>query len=397
MSRKVRVGLLVFAGLALFFVALMAIASRSFSFTDTFYLRATYNNVAGLQAGAPVQFQGVLVGRVQIVSLPTEPGEPILVRMAIIEEARPLIRENTQAQIKSQGLIGNTMMVVLVNPSDEEMAEVVDDGDTIIGVEPFDFYEITDDARAAAQQFQASAGALQEILQDIQTGEGTLARLIYDPSLYESAVQTARETQQLLSALGEDAEAVTELARSATQEVETLLSKINEGDGTLARLINEDAVYQQLLATADTLQQVSGSIRAVTSSAENAANWATLGTYRFAQLMEAAKHNFLFKGYFERHGYVDQAPFEVRAQALQQTYQELEAWQNELDALEHQLEERAAALQRPTEDEAPATAPADPADPADPAGAAPAGSPPSDSLDADDERLPPAPLRLPGR
>ncbi len=347
MSRKVRVGLLVFAGLALFFVALFAIASRSFRFSDIFVIESEFGNVAGLQAGAPVQFQGVLVGRVETVSLPTEPGRPITVRMGIQQETRPLIHEETQAQIKSQGLVGGNQMIVLVNPADAAMSDVVEDGDTIPGVEPFDLYEITDDARNAAQQFQASAAALQQILVDVQQGEGTVGRLLQDPTLYDNMVQTTDETQQLMQALGEDAEAVTQLARGATQDVEALLEKVNEGDGTIARLLNEDDVYQRLLATADTLQGVTDNIRAVTSSAENAANWATLGAYRFSELMEAAKHNFLFKGYFERRGYVDRAPFEVREEALLETYQRLDERERALDAreqrLERQLEQRESA------------------------------------------------------
>lgn len=341
MSRKVRVGLLVFAGIALFFVALFAIANRSFRFSDTFNIEAMYDNVAGLQPGAPVQFQGVLVGRVEAVSLPSEPGRPITVNMAIQDESRPLIHRNTQAQIKSQGLVSGNNMIVLVNPVDTALAGTVEDGDTIPGVEPFDLYEITDDARNAAQQFQASAAALQQILNDVQEGEGTLGKFLYDPELYNSTVQTANETQELMRRLGEDAEAITQLAADASENVEAVLRKVNEGDGSLARLLNDDEVYQRLLATADTLQTVSTDVRAVTSSAENAANWATVGAYRFSELMEAAKHNFLFRGYFERRGYVDRAPFEVREEALMEAYQRLQEREAALDEREAALQEAA--------------------------------------------------------
>ena len=52
MSRQARVGLLVLAGILLFMVALFAIANRSFLFSDTFFIKSRFDNVAGLQTGA---------------------------------------------------------------------------------------------------------------------------------------------------------------------------------------------------------------------------------------------------------------------------------------------------------------------------------------------------------
>ena len=343
MPRSVRVGLLVMAGITLFLVALFAIANRSFLFSDTFFINASYTSVAGLQPGAAVQFQGVRVGRVEEVQLPNEPGRKITVRMAIRDQARPLIRKNTQAQIKSDGLVGN-QIIVLVNPA-PATAEKIESGDEINGVEPFDLYEISDKALATAQQFEQSAAALQTILEDIQDGSGTVGKFIYDPGLYNELEATAADSRQAIAGLTRSAEAVVNSADQATAAVESILTKVNEGEGTLARLLNEGSVYESLLATADTLQRVSTDVRAVTTSAEDAANWGALGAYRFSELMEAAKHNFIFKRYFEERGYMEKAPFEVREAAIEQSYEKLEARRQELYEWEQRLEQRESRLQ----------------------------------------------------
>lgn len=343
MSRQVRVGLLVFAGLALFLVAIFAIANRSFLFSDTFLLHSEFRNVAGLQPGAPVQFQGVRVGRVETVQLPGEPGNPIRVTMAVRTDARDLVHENTQAQIKTEGLVGG-QVIVLANPPGP-MADRVEPGSTIPGVEPFDVFEITDQALAAVDTFATVAVEAQQIMQDVQRGEGSLGKLIYDPELYNSLVVTANESERTLTELGQDAKAIVALAEESTESVEAILSKINEGEGTVAQLLNEPELYRQMLATSDTLQNIAGDLRAVTTSAEDATNWATLGAFRFSELMEAAKHNFLFKRYFEERGYYEKAPFEMREQALRETYQDLEARLQELHELEERLEAREAELE----------------------------------------------------
>ena len=339
MSRQARVGLLVLAGVALFLIVLFTIANRSFLFSDTFFVRSQFSDVAGLQAGAAVQYQGVNVGRVERVRLPDEPGQPIDVTMAIQEGARHLIRENTQAQIQTDGLVGN-QLITLVPAS--APASPVEEGEMIPGVDPFNFTQVTDRLLGTVQRFEDTAGAFEQIMLDVQAGEGTLGKFVYDPALYNSLVETANQTQQTMANLGNDAEALVALAEEATEGVNSILTKIDRGDGTFARLLNDPAVYNTLLAASDTVLTIAGDLRAVTSSAENAANWGSLGAFRFAELMEAAKHNWLFKRYFEERGYVEQAPFEVRERALTETYEELRALERELQVREARLEAREA-------------------------------------------------------
>jgi phospholipid/cholesterol/gamma-HCH transport system substrate-binding protein len=340
MSRQVRVGLLVLAGTTLFLIVLFAIANRSFLFSDTFFIRSRFESVAGLQPGAAVQFQGVNVGRVENVELPDTPGERIVVTMAIQQSAGHLILENTQAQIKSDGLVGN-QIIVLIHPAAAIAGNQVEEGDFIPGVDPFDPFEVADKAIATVQRFEQAAATFQEIMLAVQNGEGTLGKFVYDPTLYTSFVEATDEATRVFNRLSDNAEAMVSLAEQATQGVNSILTKIDEGEGTLAKVLNDPAVYNRLLSTSDTLLAISGELRAITGSAENAANWGALGAYRFAELMEAAKHNWLFKRYFEERGYMEKAPFEVRERALEETYKKLEEKERELYEWEQRLQQAA--------------------------------------------------------
>lgn len=349
MSREARVGLLVVAGILLFLIGLFAIANRSFLLSDTFFVRARYGSVAGLQSGASVQYQGVSVGRVESVSLPERPGEKITVTMAIRDRARHLVRENTQAQIKTDGLVGN-QIVVLVTPAAERIAAPVDEGEYITGVDPFDLYEITDNMLSTVDRFDSAAETFQQIMIDVRNGEGTLGRVIYDPSLYNEFLATTTETRRVLNSLADNAVTLVNLGEQATAGVNSILTKVDRGEGSLAMMLNDPTVYNSLLATSDTLQAISRDLRSVTSSAEHAANWGALGAFRFAELMEAAKHNWLFKRYFEERGYMEKAPFEQRERALNETFQMLEAQRRQLHEWERELERREAAIENAAEE-----------------------------------------------
>jgi phospholipid/cholesterol/gamma-HCH transport system substrate-binding protein len=326
-------------------LGLFAIGNRTFLFSDTLTVRTRFTRVAGLQSGAPVQYQGVNVGRVGSVRLPAAPGERIEVSMAISHDAAHLVRENTQAQIKSDGLVGEQIIVLV---STAEPSPAVEPDGYIVGIDPFDLFEITDRALQAVLGFQEAAAAFEQIMTDVQAGEGTLGKIVYDPSLYEELVSTANETRRVMSTLSESAEANAEvlvaLADRVTRGIETILLKVESGDGTLARLVNDPGLYESMLASADTLRTIATDMRAVTSVAENAATWGALGAFRFAELMEAAKHNWLFRRYFEERGTMEQAPFEIRERALAQTYRQIELERRELLLWEERLKEREAAL-----------------------------------------------------
>ena len=345
MSRTIRLGLFILAGATLVMLGLFAIGNRTFLFSDTFTVRTRFSRVAGLQSGAPVQYQGVNVGRVGSVRLPGAPGERIEVSMSISDNASHLVRENTQAQIKSDGLVGEQIIVLV---SSGEPSPAVEPDGYITGVDPFDFFEITDRAMQAVQGFQEAAAAFEQIMTDVQQGEGTLGKIVYDPALYESLVSTADETRRVMSTLSESAEANAEilvgLADRATRGIESILQKVESGDGTLSHLLNDPALYESMLASADTLRTIASDLRAVTSVAENAATWGAMGAFRFSELMEAAKHNWLFKRYFEERGTMEQAPFEIRERAIAESYRRIELERRELLQWEARLLQLEARL-----------------------------------------------------
>ena len=109
----------------------------------------------------------------------------------------------------------------------------------------------------------------------------------------------------------------------------------------------DPAMFDALVETTDSLAQIAGDLKAVSQSAENAAFWGEMGAFRMAELMEAAKHNWLFRRYFEERGSVEAAPFEVREEAIKQSFnqitqreRELLLWEQRLQALETDLAAR---------------------------------------------------------
>ena len=350
MSRQARLGLVILVGLLAGVGFLFVIASQGNLLSDTFTIRAAFNNVGGLQPGADVFYSGVPVGRVTAVQLPNAPGQPITVRMAVDEEVRPLIREDSRAAIQTDGLVGN--VIVSLTAGSAGLPQVAEGG-LIEGVEPFAFTAVTDRLFASVSRFDSLTINLTGITTDIRSGEGTLGRFLYDEALYDATVGTTEEFQRTLQTFTVRADNLVAVAEDASRSVDAILAKVNTGDGTVARFLNDDDVYTAALATvaqlqegAAQLQTVSSDIRAITDRFNQAAGFATLGAFRFSENMEALKHNFLFRGYFEDRGYYEMAPFEVRERALAETLADLQEWELRLVRQQAEVEAARAELVR---------------------------------------------------
>lgn len=350
MSRTARLGLVVLLGIAATIGFLFVIASQGNLLARTFALRAPFERVAGLKEGAAVFYNGIAVGRVEQVALPESPGEPILVRMQIDEEARPLIREDSQALIQTDGLVGN--VIVALTGGTDRSPQVAENG-LIEGVEPFEFTAVSDRLFESVARFDSVSVQLAGIMTDIRSGEGTLGRFLYDEQLYDASVATTQELQTTLQNLSLRADGLLVVAENASNGVNSILQKVNTGNGTVARFLNEDEVYTTFLATATELQasaaqfqSVAADARGITDRFQNAAGWASLGAFRFSENMEALKHNFLFRSYFEDRGYYEMAPFEIREQAISETVGDLQEWERRLYRQQQELDATRAEMGR---------------------------------------------------
>ena len=343
MSRQARLGLVVLAGVVLFIALLFILANRTFLLSDTYSIRAEFNRVSGLQAGARVLYNGISVGRVEAIQLPASPGLPISVTMQIKDDAKHLIREDSRAVIQTDGLVGN-VIVALTDGSPSR--PVVAENGRISGVDPFEFAAVTDRLFTSVSRFDSVTVTLTQLMQDVRTGEGSLGRFLYDDRLYNETVLTAQELRSALGNLGARADALVAIAQDGSAAIESILRKVDSGDGTLARILNEDSMYVALLQSANQFSTISEDLESITERFETAAGYMAVGAFRFSENMEALKHNFLFKGYFEDRGYLEMAPFEIREQAISETYEDLQRWERDLYRRELEMDRREAGSGR---------------------------------------------------
>jgi phospholipid/cholesterol/gamma-HCH transport system substrate-binding protein len=107
MSKEVRLGLFIVVTLAILFAGVFLIGNTETLFKSTYRVKAEFQNVAGLNDGADVRVGGIHEGTVRKIDLPKRPDGKVTVVMDLQSATRDIVKKDSLAAIKSEGLLGD--------------------------------------------------------------------------------------------------------------------------------------------------------------------------------------------------------------------------------------------------------------------------------------------------
>ena len=205
MSRAFRLGLFVFGALLLLAVGVFLIGAQQMLFQPTYRIQAQFQNVSGLADGADVRVGGIHNGTVRRIQLPHRPDEKVTVVMDLEAKTRDVVKEDSMASIKSEGLMGDKYVEVSFGSSNGKQ---IKSGD-MIGTEPpidvSDLFkkadQILDSAKGTMQNAEATTGEMKDVATKINQGKGTVGALINDRSIYQHADAAIANMQENMEAL----------------------------------------------------------------------------------------------------------------------------------------------------------------------------------------------------
>jgi phospholipid/cholesterol/gamma-HCH transport system substrate-binding protein len=262
------------------------------------------STVTGLKVGDPVRLAGVNVGKINAISVQASDVE-------ILFEVSPdtKIKTDTVASLRLTNLLGGQFLSLSFgSPSAPAMAA----GGTIAGKDSANIDVIVDtvndvvkDAKIFIRDINKnqnevmkkisgilddnranladSIASFKSITTKIDNGEGSLALLLNDKTLY-STLNSAGENINSLTAkidkgegslgkLVNDPELYNDLKSairevkdgagnmsSGFKEIKEVAEKINRGEGTLGKLVKDDAIYADIKETSKNLNEISKKI-----------------------------------------------------------------------------------------------------------------------------------------
>jgi phospholipid/cholesterol/gamma-HCH transport system substrate-binding protein len=222
---KIRLGLFIAGGLALFVLAIFIIGKQKNLFNPVFELTTTFYNVSGLQVGNNIRLTGISVGTVDNIIIIND--STVRVDMLIKKEVQQFIKSDCIVAIGSEGLIGDRLLVITRGSPD---APVVKEGQQLASTEPVETDAIMASLQVTAGNAEIISAQLAEIIFNINNGRGTIGKLIQDSTIAENLSQTMVHVKTSSEGLEENMEALKHnfLLRGYFNKKEEAAAKLRE-------------------------------------------------------------------------------------------------------------------------------------------------------------------------
>jgi len=303
-----RLGLFVFIGTILLIVAIFLVGNKESLFTPTFTARANFPTVEGLRVGASVRLSGIDVGSVSDIEIAQDTSGSVIVTMRIDSDVRNFIKIDSRASIETEGLVGNKIIIITAGSAS---AKTINDGGYIKSKTPINLGQIIEESQGTLNYIKEITKNFSEIVRKVNSGDGTIGKLINDDELYNSTTRLTNSADKSLNSISGRLNEVGDIIVEVTNEfqnivtgidtvvgrIDNILVGVKEGKGVLGSLLAEKSVYN------DSIKVIMRNLVGMTDGIKS-------GASKFAENMEALKHNWMFKSYFEERGYWDVTEYE---------------------------------------------------------------------------------------
>ncbi|MEW6195230.1 MAG: MlaD family protein [Bacteroidota bacterium] len=302
-----RLGIFIFIGTILLVISIFMIGNKEKLFVTTIEIKAYFSQIEGLKSGAPVRLSGYDIGSVSEIRLVDSKTGNVEVKMRIDNELLHFIRLDSEASIETEGLVGKKIVSITPGSPTEEI--IADDG-VLKSKNPVNIAAIIEQTESTMSYLKNLTRDLSEIVAKTNEGEGTVGKLINDEKLYYSAVRITQTADKSLEEMTNRLTEISDILVDLGKNVKGIISNVDEATGDLKNLIGNIEKGEGVAGALLTDKKLADSVKTMIANLSKTSEDARIATSSLAENMEALKHNWLFKGYFEERGYWNKVEYE---------------------------------------------------------------------------------------
>lgn len=248
------VGVFVLLGILFFVGGILMVGNLHETFKRKMEIVSLFDDVNGLQKGNNVWFSGVKVGTVS--NLHFYGKSQVEVRLKVETKAQQYIRKDAMVKISSDGIIGNKILIIYGGTSS---AAEIQEGDTLTVEKTFSTEDMINTLQENNKNFLAITNDFKVISKSLVNGEGTIGKLLKDDAVYANINATTASLQ---------------LAAVKAQQLTTSLATFSSGLNKKGTLVNElttdTVVFKSVKATVFQLQQMADTATAFVANLKKA-------------------------------------------------------------------------------------------------------------------------------
>ncbi len=266
---QLRVGLTVLIASVTLAVLIFLMSGTGGWLTRKITLRSYFDNAGELRQGAPVRLAGVDIGNVTAIRIVGDkPLTPVEVTMRVNTKYRFNLRKDSVTMLSTAGVLGETF--VDIDSSTAKGPEAAN-GDTLPARDQPDLQDVVRASQSTLQNMNALISRLDHIVEFVESGKGSLGKVIYDPALYDRLNSTVAEFKGLVDDIQNGKGSLGPLLTSdeAYRKAMAALDKLNEmaddlqqGKGSAGKLLKDPALYENANKAMANVRQLTDDINA---------------------------------------------------------------------------------------------------------------------------------------
>ena len=176
---ELKVGIFAFLGLLILFMIVFSIGDF-YLLNPGYTLTVRFQTANGIEIGAPVHVAGVITGEVKGITVSFDEGKT-RVDLRVWLKKGTIVPNNSVAEIKTLGLLGEKYLDIFPG---QDARQFLQEGGMLVGKDPVSMDDLIGEGHQLVRQLDASAQSLRTITQKVETGEGTLGKLLMDDKVY---------------------------------------------------------------------------------------------------------------------------------------------------------------------------------------------------------------------
>ena len=255
---QMKVGLVITVACLILLISVFFAGNIQNLFLKKTELKIQFSDVVGLRKGAPVWILGLEEGSVKDITL--DPVRGVIVTISVNKKALQFVRQDSQATILTMGLLGDKYIEL---GTGSPQAGPVHPGEMLKGATEMGLKHVMETTGEAIGKISQFIDKVDDLVAKIESSQGTIGKLLNDPSLYDNVNRTTNSLSALvddlknargtLGLLIEDPSLHNRLL-AATSSVEEFSKRINDSRGTLKNLIEDPSLYNKTLEAASQIQ-----------------------------------------------------------------------------------------------------------------------------------------------
>jgi phospholipid/cholesterol/gamma-HCH transport system substrate-binding protein len=237
---KTAMGAFVIGGLLVFGLGLFLIGDRRMLFSKSAEYYTEFAQVSALEAGAKVRVGGMDAGEIVEIRVPHGPGSKFRLKFRIVEKLFPVVRTDSVASIATNGLLGNKFLMIDIGTTG-----LAPPGCTLPSREPVEIGDLL--------------ATIQQTVTAIDKTVGEVKGSVADST--KTVAESLKHVDEIIVAAQDPIEKFTGAASRISGDASAIIARVRAGEGTIGKLVSDDAVYNSVSGAAKAIQQAMENLR----------------------------------------------------------------------------------------------------------------------------------------